>query len=85
MAVLHTSVQPGCQEQQIGAADKPKRRQSLGTGLKEESTSMHLAADLKLFSSSFLPKDTSHSFYTSIQTSVLCILIKKPDHKDDVE
>lgn len=27
MVVLHTSVQPDCQEQQIGVADKPKLRQ----------------------------------------------------------
>lgn len=56
-AVLHTSVQPGCQEQQIGAADKPKRRQSLGTGLSEEPTStQRLAADkaFLIFLPSFL-------------------------------
>lgn len=60
-AVLHTFVQPGCQEQQIGAADKPKRRQSLGTGLREEPSGIQcLAADLKLFSS-LLPSKRTHS------------------------
>lgn len=61
-AVLHTSVQPGCQEQQIGAADKPERRQSLGAGLREELTNtQHLAADKAFLI--FLPSKGHVAFF----------------------
>lgn len=72
-AVLHTFVQPGCQEQQIGAADKPKRRQSLGTGLREEPSGIQcLAADLKLFSS-LLPSK-GHTEFFLYNHSYKCVM-----------